>query len=269
MSMKDQKESLDVLGYCAIPGFLQGDDLQRARDLLTQSLEDEKDSFYPGYSDVRPDDPQVFNLHNKNKFFLDIFEHPELEEILRYKLQDEFYTALPDDIPNYILGEYIARTSGAPLRMHIDSWIPARGDYCWMMQCAIVLQDRGEAEGCTLVVPGSHQSGQFTIRDFKDATKLPASAGDLLIWDSRLWHGALPAEEPGKAWALIATFQRWWVKQRFDIPRSLTQDYFDSLSDKQKVLLGFASIPYRDEKEGTNFRGGLERLTEADDFLKR
>ena len=267
--MKPQKESLDVLGYCSVPGFLSGERLKKAQDSLAATLEAEKDSFYPGYTDVRPGDPQVFNLQNKNKFYLDILEDKRLEALLRHKLHDEFYTSLPEEIPNYILGEYIARASGDALRLHIDSWIPAAGDFCWMMQAAIVLHDRSPAEGCTLVVPGSHKSGAYTNREFQATTQLPAKAGDLLIWDSRLWRGALAASNPNKAWALIATFQRWWVKPRFDMTRSVTKSYFETLNDKQKVLLGFTCQPYTDEKLGTNFRGGLDRLSEADMYLKK
>ena len=92
--------------------------------------------------------------------------------------------------------------------------------------------------------------------------KIEADKGDILVWDSRLWHGALPSDSSN--WVIIATFQRWWVKQRFDIPRTLEKKIFNKLSIEEKILLGFASIPFFDELIGTDSRQGTENLLDWD-----
>ena len=134
----------------------------------------------------------------------------------------------------------------------------------WMMQAAIALDNRDEANGCSLVVPGSHLSGCYSDRDYQGALPVPMRAGDVALWDSRLWHGARPNTSGGpQAWTLIATLQRWWVKPRFDITSGLPAAIYAELSDSQKALLGFCCEPPKDEFHGTNTRQGYDGLPES------
>lgn len=253
-------EDLNILGYAKISQALSEDALAELRSCLAFHAKRCEGRVYPGYTAVRPDDPQIFNLQNKDRCFIDALGQQTLEKVLMAKLNDAYYTSIPADCPNYILGEYIARSSGAPLRLHIDSWMPATGTETWMMQAAIALEDRDCDDGCTVVVPGSHLSGKFTERNYKKLTPIPLKAGDIALWDSRLWHGALPIKNPGKVWVLIATFQRWWVKPRFDMVRGLPPEIEVTLSKRQKALLGFCSQPPVDENSGTDARQGYDSL---------
>ena len=116
------------------------------------------------------------------------------------------------------------------------------------MQCVILLEDMTEENGCTVIVPGSHLSDQYAPQDaFANAVSIHGKAGDLVIWDSRTWHAAKENASNRTRWSIIATFCRWWIKQAFDIPGNLPQDIYDQLTDNQKAVLGFSSVPYDDE----------------------
>lgn len=96
-------------------------------------------------------------------------------------------------------------------------------------------------------MPGSHLSGKYTDRQLVKRTPIIAKAGDVVMWDSRLWHGTLDNISNKSRWVLIATFTRWWVKQSMDMTKSLPQNIYDKLNDTEKFLLGFCSIPPFDE----------------------
>jgi ectoine hydroxylase-related dioxygenase (phytanoyl-CoA dioxygenase family) len=129
------------------------------------------------------------------------------------------------------------------------------------MQTSIILEDMGPANGCTIVVPGTHQTGQYAEQDaLKDAIPIEAKAGDVLIWDSRLWHGTTANSTSGTRWSLICTYSRWWLKQAFNIVQNLPQEIYRELSDKQKSVLGFCSVPYNHEGEGIDLKRGFESL---------
>ena len=53
---------------------------------------------------------------------------------------------------------------------------------------------------------------------FQKAKPILTSAGDLVIWDSRLWHGAKENHSNNDRWSLISTFTRWWIKQNYKRP---------------------------------------------------
>ena len=134
------------------------------------------------------------------------------------------------------------------------------GEYTIAMQFVFVLNSMDEDNGCTVVVPGSHLSGKYTDRDIEEKKSLIANAGDLVMWDSRLWHGTKENKNNTDRWALIATLTQWWVKQKLDIIKSLPNDIYIDCNDKQKALLGFCSIPPIDENDRINTKTGYFSL---------
>lgn len=195
----------------------------------------------------RSNDSLIYNLQNKDKIFINLLSDQKVQAILTHFLNDKFYQVQDENLPNFILNYYNARSSGKFLDLHIDSLVPAHGQYTWAMQAAFVLEDMNEDNGCTVVVPGSHQSGRYTDRSLEKRIPLTAEAGDIAIWDSRLWHGTLDNVSGRSRWVLIATFTRWWVKQSMDMTRSLPQDIYSQLTDAEKLMLGFCSIPPSNE----------------------
>jgi len=191
----------------------------------------------------------VYNLQNKDKRFIEFLEDPFVERLMIAKLNEPYYRYIPPDQPNYILGQYLARSSTQALALHIDAGMPHAGNDTSMIQVAYLLEDSTLENGCTVIIPGSQTSGGYADRARTDTQSLPASAGDVLIWDARVWHGA-HANTTGKSrWAIIATYQRWWVKQSFDIPRALPVETYAQLTAKQKALLGYCTIPPVDEHD--------------------
>jgi ectoine hydroxylase-related dioxygenase (phytanoyl-CoA dioxygenase family) len=257
------KRSLEIVGYTVVEEFLSNARATNARERVVALYESECHKSQGHHGQLRPNDRQVLNLQNKDKFFIDLVSDLRLESLLMPLLNDQYYSTIPNDAPNYILGELNARSSGEPLRLHLDSWMPAKGHYTWMVQVVLLLEDRGVDEGCTLVVPGSHLLGAYADRDFPTPIALPGKCGDLVIWDSRLWHGALKriSSEPG--WVVIATMQRWWVKPRFDLTRAIPDEIFARLTDRQKALCGYCSVPPVDESEGTAGKRGYDAIDAA------
>ena len=126
-----------------------------------------------------------------------------------------------------------------------------------------------ESNGCTIVAPGSHLSGMYTDRDLTNLTKINAKAGDIVIWDSRLWHGTTENKTLTSRWALVATFTRWWLKQTMDMTRSLPNKIYKDLSDEEKLLLGFCSIPPSDESTRINTKSSYDSLLDnVEDYYK-
>lgn len=191
----------------------------------------------------------ILNLQNKDKAFIDLLDLPIAITLMMRLLNDPHFRSLPATDPNYILGQFVARSSIRELELHIDAGMPQPGRETTMMQMSFVLEDTNTENGCTHVVPGSHLLGEYSDRSYKNPVPIPAKAGDLLIWDARIWHGSKKNETHKTRWCIIATFQRWWVKQSFDMPRALPESVYVELSNKQKALIGYCTIPPVDEKE--------------------
>ena len=83
------------------------------------------------------------------------------------------------------------------------------------MQALFALDNSTVNNGATIIVPGSHKSDEYAIQDPINAKYLELDLGDIAVWDSRLWHGALPNQSGQDRWAIVATFTRWWIKQNY------------------------------------------------------
>jgi ectoine hydroxylase-related dioxygenase (phytanoyl-CoA dioxygenase family) len=249
-------------GYCRLEGVYSESRVHEALAKVEEWYARSKELQSANVPFLNQDQPVVYNLQSKDIFFLDLlFESELLGDLLVHFMNDSWYKQIPQDRPNYILRAFSARSSNKALPMHIDSFVPYLGPHVFIMQGSIILKDQSEENGCTVVVPGSHLSGEYTNQEAaRDAIPLESKAGDVVIWDSRLWHGTTENRSGSPRWAIIATYSRWWLKQHFDIPRSLPQEIYTQLSDDQKAVLGFCSIPPIDESERIDMKTGYEAL---------
>ena len=255
-------EKVDQDGYCSIPQVYKPEQVQKTLELSIYWHEQTKEELADDLPSLAKNDPFVWNPQNKDIYFLEMmFYSPLVEEILKHFLNDRWFKQIPPDRPNYILRNLLARSSDKVLPMHIDSLVPYAGPYPFVMQVSMLLEDQNEENGCTVVVPGSHKSCEYADQSaFDIGVPLVGEAGDVFIWDSRIWHGTRENKTGRTRWALIATYARWWLKQMFYITETLPQDIYDQLTDSQKAVLGFCSIPHRSEMEGVDMKRGYDSL---------
>lgn len=255
-------KELETYGYTVVSSLLDEDEVRSYKASIDELYEKTSKKKYSGVPDRDDEDKIIYNLQNKDKRFIDLIFNEWNKKFYKDKLNDPYHRFLDSDQVNANLLYFNARSSGKALDLHIDSYVPYRGDHTIVMQYTVFLDDSNEDNGCTVVVPGSHQSGNFTDRELKNVKPLCAKAGDLVIWDSRLWHGTMANTIAKSRWALIATVGMWWIKPSMNIPASLPQEIYEQLSDEQKAFMGFCSLPPNDESERINTKCGYDFLKE-------
>jgi ectoine hydroxylase-related dioxygenase (phytanoyl-CoA dioxygenase family) len=269
LEYEQHEKNLDVYGYTVVKALLHEKTVENLKKVVNRLWDTVREEQYSGRQDRDIRDKLVYNLQNKDKCFIDLLIVPFVKRVCMTKLNDIYHRAIPANKPNYILNYYNARTSGDKLELHIDSHVPSSGRWCTAMQVSFLLDDMDESNGCTVVVPGSHRSDEFSDRAIEKDVPVLAQAGDVVIWDSRLWHGTRENTVNASRWALVATLTRWWLKQSMDMTRAVPDEIYRDLSDEQKSLLGFCSIPPRDERERINTKCGYEFLkTSVQDYYR-
>ena len=129
-----------------------------------------------------------------------------------------------------------------------------------MMQFVFLLEKSTEDNGCTIVVEKSHKSGKNSNVKSNKIKSIVGEPGDLIIWDSRLWHGTRENKNNASRWAIVTTISSWWVKQAMDMPKSLPKKILKKCNNLEKQLLGFCSVPPADETKRINTKCGYEIL---------
>lgn len=262
VSSQQLLEKITKDGYAIAPAIFNGQ--QVAAMLNDVKSLDERYNYEAINATPRLDQGQqtIYNLQNKS---LSIAQHllkePIIKQVLMGTLNDKWHKAIDLNKPNYILRSFSARNNITAAPMHIDSMIPYQGDHPLSMQVIIILEDQTVENGCSVVVPGTHQSGDYVKpSDREKSIPLETKAGDVVFWDSRIWHGTGDNHTGKSRWSLIATFVRWWVKQGYQITEAFPEDYYQQISDEEKAVLGFCSVPFHDEAEGIDFKVGYNDL---------
>jgi ectoine hydroxylase-related dioxygenase (phytanoyl-CoA dioxygenase family) len=265
--MERHRLALDQAGYSVIKRFMNAE--------LVSSLKDRVTQLHDRGNAKRPDHPAddhgttarnskvdliVWNLQNTDKTFIDLVSCPQLASILIPILNDPFFTAIPPVDPNYILAYCNARSSVIELPLHTDVYLPVEGRRTWGMQTIFALDDQVAENGCMVCVPGSHLRGEYVDCTFGAAKPVETESGDVVIFSSRLWHGALPNRTGSTRWAVLASFRMWWAKQLVDIPRGLPDPIYQQLTNSQKALLGYCAIPPLNERERISTKTGYDAL---------
>lgn len=252
--------NIKIKGFTIIKNFLKKKEVNKYLKLIEIYYKKNKVRKYSGVPNRDKTDKILYNLQNKDFNFIKLITSKKTLEIAKYFLNDPYYKFLPPHRPNFILKYFNARSSGSELDLHIDTCMPFKGNRTYMMQFVFLLEKSNFSNGCTKVVPGSHISGNYCDRNTKKLLYLEGNPGDLIIWDSRLWHGTTENKINKSRWAIICTFSNWFIKQSMDIPKGLPKNIYKKCNNLQKQILGFCSIPPINENLRINTKSGYNIL---------
>lgn len=260
--IKEIQSKLNIYGFVKVESLIKSKITKKILNLVKKiyTKNGKSTKNYKGLPKRDSKDLRIYNLPKRNKIFCDLISDIQLEKILKPNLNDKYYRFLPHRLPNYILGGFNGRSSGYKLDLHIDSIIPFKGNNPSSYVVLFVLEKMNKDNGATIVVPRSHLSGKYSDRSNKNFKVISALPGDVLILDSRTWHGTTENSTNNSRWLINAVFTGWWIKQQIDFTKSIPKKILKKLSNKQKQLLGFCSIPPAHEDERINTKCGYEIL---------
>jgi hypothetical protein len=117
------------------------------------------------------------------------------------------------------------------------------GQFPLMLNMLIMLDDFTIENGATYLLEGSHliESEPTPAFFFKESKRVLGKRGDVLFFNSNLWHAAGLNSTSNKRRALTITFTKPFMKQQLDYCRTLGLEKLDSVSDSVKQMVGFFS----------------------------
>ena len=151
--------------------------------------------------------------------------------------------------PNWIVHVYSSscfqpNRSTFSHRIHRDCHIDS-GNKIMILGALIALDDFTSKTGLTHFLPGSHHQSIAPTPAFfhQHIEKIALKAGEVLLFDARVWHAAGP--NSGFDWrcALALGFSDYYLKQRLDIPRMIPPPLANTLSENQQRRLGYFHQP--------------------------
>jgi hypothetical protein len=251
--------SIESSGFTIIPKVIGEFEINRLLGKIKSLLRNgQAISSESGISPNQLLDNFVYHLQFLDIDFIRLLsENSDCLNIIGHFLNDPNYRKIPIEVNNFLLAYYNARSSVKKLDFHIDNYIPSSGYFPNSMQMIVSLNGQSRENGGSFVVPGSHKYGRFPEQPFGEILDIVCEPGDVIIWDSRIWHGAHENSVLTDRWSLIATFRPWWAKQNYDPSWGFSDEMFRLLTDYEKLLVGFLSIPPKDQSERINLKQGF------------
>jgi ectoine hydroxylase-related dioxygenase (phytanoyl-CoA dioxygenase family) len=117
------------------------------------------------------------------------------------------------------------------------------GEIPILLNMLVMLDDFTVENGATLLLPHSHLEREIPsdLAFKKNAIPALGSAGDIIIWNSNLFHASGVNTTDKVRRALPITFSLPYYKQLLDYPRAIGYDKSESFNDIMRRLLGFES----------------------------
>lgn len=260
------KANMDDHGYCLLKDALSAEEVSSIRERFLEQVEGEAEI---GVTHHLPDKKQIIEfLFNKGKVFRDILFHPGLHQILKHVLGEE-----------YLLSSYVGHIAhpGGKKAFHTDQfWMPPpttedkktlvkpgsitrlghRGHHVGgdalmhapTISPAVVcnamwmLDDFTEANGATIVVPGSHLSGRQPDAELDEgANWVPATgtAGTVVVFEGRTWHSTGANVSNDTRIGLTTNFCAPQFRQQQNFLLGTLPEVLEEASDELLALIGF------------------------------
>jgi ectoine hydroxylase-related dioxygenase (phytanoyl-CoA dioxygenase family) len=117
------------------------------------------------------------------------------------------------------------------------------GDLPIMINILVMLDDFTIENGATRLLPYSHKIEEKCTDEFyyKNSIQAVGKAGDILFFNSNVWHSSAINTTQKRRRAIPITFSKSFVKQLMDYPRCLGYDIKNEFTKDMAQLLGYDS----------------------------
>jgi ectoine hydroxylase-related dioxygenase (phytanoyl-CoA dioxygenase family) len=117
------------------------------------------------------------------------------------------------------------------------------GDVPIMLNMLVMLDDFTPDNGATLLLPGSHLKDEIPNGEYflSNSVMGTGRAGDILIWNSNLFHASGMNQTSEVRRSLPITFSLPYYKQLLDYPRAIGYEKETSFNEVLRRLLGYDS----------------------------
>lgn len=215
---------LRIDGWCAVEEVIPKGDVERVRRSVLETVPRHRNPQAPkgiGF---------VAGLINYDQSFAPYLADPRLLGIAERLFGEHVRVSMTSAIVNYPGNERGGLHADWPFNQNNAGHVPAPYPDAPMHLTTIWMLSAFTPEnGGTLVVPGSHRTGDNPTGDPRIDAKAPyptelqvtGPAGSVMVFDSRLWHATAPNRSAEPRVALAIRYAPWWLNLEVLMPGSV------------------------------------------------
>ncbi len=155
-------------------------------------------------------------------------------------------------IQSFFHGKYILNSYGGVINLTAKPSYVANihrdirfftGDFPLMINMLIMLDDFTLENGATYLLKGSHKLESKPSKEvfYEKSSRAIGKRGDVLFFDSNMWHAAGLNTTSKKRRAFTITFTKPFMKQQLDYSRAIGYDQVNAMNEEVKQIIGYYS----------------------------
>jgi ectoine hydroxylase-related dioxygenase (phytanoyl-CoA dioxygenase family) len=230
---------LKELGYTIIRNFININWLNILQKSVDNAFLEHRHTQLKNNNDIQTDGVALHVLLS-NPVFIEFLKHLQEKNFFKF-LQESFFdskciinsfSAL-DNLPNQPNFSAIVHRD---LRFY-------SGEFPIMVNCLLMVDDFTMENGATYLLPYSHLEKRKPSDEefFKSAIQAIGKKGDMLIFNSNVWHSSAPNKTQDHRRAIPITVSKSFMKQLLDYPRAIGYNKMDEFNLELQQLLGYHS----------------------------
>lgn len=234
-----QLNDLNTLGYTIIQNVVDPKRIHELSRSIDIAFLHHKQIQIQNNSDIKTEGVALHALLSSDAFI--DFLYTLIENGFIRSLQQNFFKS------NCILNSFSA-LNNIPNQPNFSSLVHRdlrfySGNFPIMINCLVMIDEFTVENGGTYLLQGSHLSEDApTDSEFFDkAVQATGNSGDILIFNSNVWHAAAPNTTNKDRRAIPITISRSFMKQLLDYPRALGYDKMATYSTEMQQFLGYHS----------------------------
>ena len=204
--------------------------------------------------------PDVHDFFRYDPDLLDLVCFPIIDARMR-KLIDDDYVLIAGNAKNRSLS---VGPPDARNHWHVDArTVGGRVLAQFSYEVIIMLDDFTPGNAATRYVPRSHLFGVsppgFNTNSRRDVRTIEGKAGDVVIFDTALWHiGGVETE--ARRWSIFMQYGPWFMKPHFQFDRTMVNNERVKSSPLLQQLFHFDSTPPYNEFHGVSTLARIRAL---------
>lgn len=240
-------KELNDYGYTKIENIIDLNIIYKIENFLNSFIKN-KDNIkslknFQNASIFHGDSLVINNLHARDILFWELISNPIISSICEKVLSKYSYM----DSEGYVLLGSAIRAlfqKQTSQQLHIDSNLPGN-NHILSLQFCIPLDPFNKLNGATQIIKDSYKlkyyppnADKLSKELIKKSLIIEANPGDLIVFNTSLWHGSSDKQTNSRRAAIFINFGRWFLKPSFDIPNNIPKEIYEKLSNNQKKIAG-------------------------------
>ncbi|NIK57834.1 phytanoyl-CoA dioxygenase family protein [Kribbella shirazensis] len=229
-----EKDQLDRDGFLALEGILTTEEVSAINKRLAELTAAEGDRAGLEVHQEKGAD-RLADLVNKDPKFEVCFSHPRVLAAMKHVLGEFRLSSL---------NSRAALPGEGHQALHADFGHPVEPGAYEVCNSIWLLDDFTPENGATRVVPGSHRRGTMPADEMPDPAaphpdqrQLTGRAGDVVIFNSHLWHGGTLNRTAKPRRAMHSYFAHRHLPQQLDQQAYLRVETYKRLTPAQRFIL--------------------------------